>query len=97
MTHKFVKALTWLLREPDWLQNPDGTPTECCHCPFATPETFCHHAPNPADPGEGHYNCELLGRTGTFAIWGETPVCQASDWRHAARELCAVYPLLIRP
>lgn len=52
-------------------------PFECHDCKFATadPAYFdeCGRPDfNVGDPGEGHYNCSLLNKTG---IWGEQPIC----------------------
>lgn len=74
-------ALTWLLAEDQAGREFDGTPFVCSRCPFATanPE---HDQPNPADPGEGYYDCALLDRE---EIWDESPECTAADWRARAR------------
>lgn len=79
-------ALDWLLAERGYEREIDGRPSECCHCPFATAEVRLHDEPNPADPGEGHYECALLDRTGRDAVWGEEPVCSSEDWRAKARD-----------
>lgn len=61
-------------------------PDECCDCPFGTsshlrlPELF--QIPNPADPGEGHYDCLLLH---SLAVWGENPKCAEHYWQAEAR------------
>jgi hypothetical protein len=56
---------------------------ECAECPFATVDNAAEYPPNPADPGEGYYNCSLLGRQ---HIWGERPQCSIEDWQRRARE-----------
>jgi hypothetical protein len=74
-------ALTWLLADEQHGRELDGTPFECCICPFATVSPD-REPPNPDDPGEGYYDCALLDRK---AIWGENPECAAADWRKRAR------------
>lgn len=71
-------ALDVLLGKHDGLLlDLDGTPNECPGCPFAgRSEDF-----NPADPGEGHYPCALLGKV----VWGEGPLCERADWQARAR------------
>lgn len=78
-----TKALDWLLSDDTRnLQNPDGTPFECCDCPFAHPDPK-HDPPNPADRGEGYYICGLLENHPT--VWGEGPICDVKDWKRQAR------------
>lgn len=63
---------------------------ECAWCPFATETPGEPYPPNPADPGEGYYDCSLLNR---HRIWGENPPCTHADWAaRARRELAGAAP-----
>lgn len=61
----------------------DLTPSECFSCPFATISDHWE-PPNPADPGEGYYDCALLG---LHRVWGEQPKCSDDHWQKV------LYPL----
>jgi hypothetical protein len=70
------RALDFLLAE-----TVAPPPAECWGCPFST-VNLNNEPPNPADPGEGYYDCELLGKT----FWGESPGCTYADWQNQARQ-----------
>ena len=54
----------------------------CSDCPFSSvSDRNGDDAPNPSDPDEGYYDCELTGLVG---IWGENPKCDSFDWRGRA-------------
>lgn len=68
-------------------------PYGCYDCPFAKEHNEWTSRPNPADPGEGYYDCGLLNEQ---KIWGESPQCSADDWRSRGAteiEMISGYPI----
>lgn len=72
-----TKALLKCLTDADGIRVPGWG---CADCPFSKPTKGEEH-PNPSDPDEGYYDCDLIDED---RIWGEEPKCAEEDW---AREI----------